>query len=351
MIRTTSYTIHKTVFQVMYGDITKIQSDAIVSSDDNHLTMGGGVSQSILNAGGEIIRREARKHIPLKIGDVAVTSAGNLPAKFVFHAVTIDYDNWIYASEESIKSATRKCLQLADMLGVRHIVFPALGTGVAGFPFQLAAETMTQTIADYLMGETTIETVTLTLYPRGGITVDDLNVFYERATALASLSTQAKRLDALVSELKLIVDRMNLPSLSERIVELQAALLQAQDTLAEQPETLDRLEQIQEQSDLLEIGREVVKTSSEAYGLATWEDKQIEAQVLRTKLQGIQSILNVQISNLNRLTIEKAKYGGIGVPLRLENAIADVNKEIEETEAQVRAVKAQLAALVGDKIL
>ena len=351
MVRTTDYTINNTIFRVTYNDITRISADALVSSDDNYLSMGGGVSRAILLAGGEVIRQEARKHIPLKLGDVAVTSAGNLPAKFIFHAVTIDYDKWIYASEESIQAATLKCMQLADALGVHHIAFPALGTGVAGFPFQLAAEVMTRTIADYLIGETGVELVTLTLYAREGITTDSLNIFYERSMALASLYTQAKRLNALVAELKQIAERMNAPFLAERIADLLAALMQAQDTLEEQPRTLERLEEIQEQSKMMEISRQVVQTTSEAHSFAVWEDRQLEAKVLRTKLQGLQSILNIQISNLNRLLIEKAKYGGIGVPPRLEHAIADISREIEETETRVREVKMQLASLGGSGII
>jgi O-acetyl-ADP-ribose deacetylase (regulator of RNase III) len=253
MKRASDYAINNTVFRVAYGDITAIQADALVSSDDSHLTMGGGVSCAIASAGGEIIRHEARKHIPLQLGDVAVTSAGDLFAKYILHAVTIDYDTMIYASQDSIHAATLKCMQLADTLGIHHIAFPALGTGVAGFPFQLAAEVMTQTIADYLIGETGVKQVTLTLYPRGGVREQDLNLFYERATSLASLSTQAKRLGTLVTELKQIVDGMNVPSLSVRIADLQMALEQAKDILSEQPENIERLERIQDESGMTNI--------------------------------------------------------------------------------------------------
>ena len=346
MRRTTDYTINNTVFRVTYGDITRIEADALVSSDDNHLTMSGGVSRAIESAGGETIRQEARKHIPLKLGDVAVTSAGKLPAKYIFHAVTIDFENMVYASEESTHAATLRCMQLADALGARHLAFPALGTGTAGFPFQLAAEVMTRTIADYLIGETEIELVTLTLYSRRA-TEDEVNLFYERATALASLSTQTKRLKSLVTELHQVVGRINAPLLSERVADLQTALEQAQDTLAEQPGSLERLEQIQGQSDMIELSRQVVQTSSEAQESADWEDKQLEAKVLQTKFQGLQAILNIQTANLNRLLIDKAKYGGIGVPPRLEHAIEDVNKEIEKTETQVREIRMQLVALGG----
>lgn len=170
--RVANYELNKTIFQVTYGDITRLKTEAIVSSDDNYLSMGGGVSMAISEAGGKAIREEARKYVPLKIGDVAVTSAGNLPAKYIFHAVTIDYTNMIYPYEDSIKAATLKCMQLADTLGVKTIAFPALGTGVGRFPFQLAADMMTRVIADYLMGDTHVELVTISLFPREGVNVE-----------------------------------------------------------------------------------------------------------------------------------------------------------------------------------
>ena len=334
--RTADYKINNTTFRVTYGDITRLTADALVSSDDNFLSMGGGVSYALLRTGGETIRIEANKHTPLNIGDVAVTSAGRLPAKYIFHAVTIDYTNMIYASEDSVQAATLKCMQLADTLGVRLIAFPALGTGAARFPLQLAAELMTRTIADYLMGKTRIELVTLTLFAREGIRESDLNLFYERAVALASISTQSKRLNLLVAEMGRIVSRMNMPSLSKRVAELQTELEYARGVLTEDTGSFEALNK---------ISKQVVVISSETQDATVWADKQLEAEVLRTKLNGLLTQLNIQTSNLNRFQIEKAKYGGQLVPPRLEIAIDDMNNEIAETEVRVREARTQLASL------
>lgn len=333
--RTADYKINNTTFRVAYGDITQLTADALVSSDDNYLSMGGGVSASLLRTGGEVIRIEARKHIPLKIGDVAVTSAGELPAKYIFHAVTIDYTNMIYASEDSVQAATLKCMQLADTLGVRLIAFPALGTGVANFPFQLAAEMMTRTIANYLMGDTRVELVTLTLFAREGVRNSDLNLFYERAVGLASISTQSKRLTILLAEMERIVSRMNRPSLSKRVAELQIELKHAQGILADTPENFESLR---------EVSKQVVDLSSETQASTVWSDNQLEAEVMRTKQGGLWAQLNMQTSNLNRFQIEKAKYGGVGVPPRLETAIEDTNKEISEIQSRIDEVRGKLVA-------
>jgi O-acetyl-ADP-ribose deacetylase (regulator of RNase III) len=340
--RTTDYKINATTFRVTYGDITQLVADAVVSSDDNYLSMGGGVSYALLTAGGESIRVEARKHIPLKIGDVVVTSAGNLPAKYIFHAVTIDYTKMISASEDSIRSATLKSMQLADTLGVKTIAFPALGTGVASFPFQLAAEIMTRTITEYLIGKTGIEFVTITLMDREGVRAQDINLFYERVVGLASISLQSKHLRNLLDELAKIVDQMNQPSLANRVAELQVELSDACKILEDSPKNLEDLEEIQTKSEIVTVAKHTATVSSEIQGMADWEDKQLEAEVLRARLGGLYAQLNVQYSNLNRYEIEKAKYGGQLVPPRLENAIEDINKEISETEGRIQVAKKQL---------
>ena len=345
--RTADYKINNATFRVSYGDITQLTADALVSSDDNYLTMGGGVSAALLRAGGEIIATEARKHVPLRIGDVAVTSAGKLAAKYIFHAVTIDYTNLIFASEETILAATLRCMQLADTLGVRVIAFPALGTGVAGFPFQLAAEVMTRSIADYLMGETRVELVTISLFARERVTDRDLNVFYERAVAAASLATQSKRLGILLYELARIVGQMNNPSLSQRIADLQIELKQAQGILAERSESLERLEDIQYQSGMTEISKQAVMVSSEAQDATIWTDRQLEAEVLRTTLNGLLTQLNIQVSHRNRYEIERAKYGGQLVPPRLEIAIEDLSAEIAKIETRVSETRIKLTQLGG----
>jgi O-acetyl-ADP-ribose deacetylase (regulator of RNase III) len=333
--RTADYKINNTTFRVAYGDITQLTADALVSSDDNYLSMGGGVSASLLRRGGEVIQIEARKHVPLKIGDVAVTSAGELPAKYIFHAVTIDYTNMIYASEESVHAATLKCMQLADTLGVKLIAFPALGTGVANFPFQLAAEVMTHTIANYLTSDTRIELVTLTLFARERVRNSDLNLFYERAVGLASISIQSKRLNTLLADVERIVGRMNMPSLSKRVAELQVELKHAQGILVDEPENLEPLR---------EISKQVISLSSDTQAPTIWSDNQLEAEVLRTKKDGLLTRLNIQTSHLNRFQIEKAKYGGQLVPPRLEIAIEDMNQEISETQSQLDEVRGKLVA-------
>lgn len=334
--RDTSYKINRSTFRVMYGDITQLAVDVLVSSDDNHLSMGGGVSGSLLRAGGEMIRTEAQRHVPLGIGDVAVTSAGSLPARYIFHAVTIDYTHKIQSSEESIQMATHKCMELADALRVRSIAFPALGTGVANFPLQSAAKLMTQTIADYLARETRIELVTLTLFARKNYQINDPNLFYEQAVGLASVYIQSKRLNTSLAQMRKIVDQANLPSLSQRVTNLQLELEHAQDVLSASPEDFEKLD---------ELSKQAIAVSSAAHRSMAWFDNQLEAQVLRTKRDGLHTLHNIQTKNLSRYQIEKAKYGGQLVPPRLEFAIEELEKEIADTQTQLDDLGQQMAML------
>jgi O-acetyl-ADP-ribose deacetylase (regulator of RNase III) len=152
--RSTEYLINYKIFRVIYGDITQQQVEVLVSSDDNLLSMGGEVSSAIAAAGGEEIGQHARKLLPLGLGDVVVTTAGQLSAKYVFHAVTIDFSRAQRANEDSVRAATLRCMELADALQLRTIAFPALATGVGGFPFESAAEVMTRAVGEYLMGST-----------------------------------------------------------------------------------------------------------------------------------------------------------------------------------------------------
>ena len=74
---------------IIFGDITESKMDVIASSDDTQITMSGGVSSSIRQKGGIQILFDARKKLPANVGDVIVSSAGNLPQKYIFHCLTI----------------------------------------------------------------------------------------------------------------------------------------------------------------------------------------------------------------------------------------------------------------------
>jgi O-acetyl-ADP-ribose deacetylase (regulator of RNase III) len=122
------------------GDISQAQVDAVVNAANNHLWMGAGVAGALKRAGGAEIEREAVAKGPVEVGEAVVTSGGALPAKYVIHAAVMGQD--LRTDESKIANATRNCLIRASELGIRSIAFPALGTGVGGFPIDVAADVM-----------------------------------------------------------------------------------------------------------------------------------------------------------------------------------------------------------------
>ena len=140
--------------KVISGDICKSKCDVIVSSDDSRLSQGGGVSRAIACVGGDDIRRQIANLIPVDLGDVAVTTAGNLPQKYIFHAVTIDFEKSRVIDEDLqdfiVRNSVRRCFQLMSILKLSSIAFPIVGAGVAGIPAERAGRRMTEIFAEEL---------------------------------------------------------------------------------------------------------------------------------------------------------------------------------------------------------
>src|SRR5262249_33786170 len=126
--------------EIQQGDISKAQVDAVVNAANNHLWMGAGVAGALKRAGGPEIEREAVGKGPIAIGEAVVTSGGTLPAKYVIHAAVMGQD--LTTDRSKLSRAARNSLVRGGELGISSIAFPALGTGVGGFPLDLAADAM-----------------------------------------------------------------------------------------------------------------------------------------------------------------------------------------------------------------
>jgi O-acetyl-ADP-ribose deacetylase (regulator of RNase III) len=126
--------------EVVEGDITQLEVDAIANAANDRLWMGAGVAGAIKRAGGEEIEREAVAKGPIDIGDAVVTGAGALKARHVIHGAVMGQD--LRTNGELIERTTQRCLEVADELGCRSIALPAFGTGVGGFPLEECARLM-----------------------------------------------------------------------------------------------------------------------------------------------------------------------------------------------------------------
>jgi O-acetyl-ADP-ribose deacetylase (regulator of RNase III) len=144
------------------GDITESRAEAIVNAANNHLWMGSGVAGAIKRKGGVEIETEAVSKGPVDIGEAVATGAGRLPQKYVIHAAAMGQD--LRTDEEKIRRATRNSLLRAEELKLESIDFPALGTGVGGFPPEKAAEVMIDEAGKFLRVSRFLEHVGFVLF-------------------------------------------------------------------------------------------------------------------------------------------------------------------------------------------
>lgn len=154
--------------KVYYGDLSQEKVDAVVSSDDARLTMSGGVSLSLLRNAGEALRTEAQRFVPVRPGRVVVTSGASLPARFVFHGVTIGVEggNLRFPTRDVIAEIVDSCFYQAETLSIESIALPLLGTGTGGFPRGVALDTIFRAIAHRLLTRaSSIKEVRVVLHP------------------------------------------------------------------------------------------------------------------------------------------------------------------------------------------
>jgi O-acetyl-ADP-ribose deacetylase (regulator of RNase III) len=153
------------------GDITRVAADAIVNAANSALAGGGGVDGAIHRAGGPEIMRELdriRSEIGrCPAGSAVATGAGNLPAKYVFHAVGPVYRDGRHGEPELLASCYRTCLELGESRGVETISFPAISTGVYGYPLdEAAAIALREVVRYFAQADRKVRTAIFVLFGR-----------------------------------------------------------------------------------------------------------------------------------------------------------------------------------------
>src|SRR3954469_19121617 len=118
--------------EVVDGDVTKLEVDAIANAANTELRHGGGVAAAISRAGGPEVQRESDEKAPIGLGEAVETSGGNMPCRWVIHAATMELGG--PTSADIIRRATESTLAKAEELGCRSLALVAFGTGVGGFP-------------------------------------------------------------------------------------------------------------------------------------------------------------------------------------------------------------------------
>ena len=159
--------------EVIQGDITALDVDAIVNAANSSLMGGGGVDGAIHRAAGSellkecmIIAQKRRPDSPCPTGDAVITGAGKLPAKYVIHTVGPVWHGGSQGEPELLASCYRKCLLLAEEKGIKSIAFPNISTGVYGYPKDKAAQTAVASVRETLPQSPGIERVVFVCFDR-----------------------------------------------------------------------------------------------------------------------------------------------------------------------------------------
>jgi O-acetyl-ADP-ribose deacetylase len=128
--------IENTEFEVVQGDITLLETEAIVNPANNYLIHGGGLAAAIVRRGGMIIQQESKKIGNVPTGTAVITTSGNLKAKHVIHAVGPKYKDGKSGEADKLASAVRSSLEVAEKKKLKSIAFPAISSGIFGYPIE-----------------------------------------------------------------------------------------------------------------------------------------------------------------------------------------------------------------------
>jgi len=161
------------VLELLDGDITEQDTDAIVNAANAQLVLGGGVAGAIRKKGGPNIQAECDKIGGTFVGGAVITTGGNLKAKYVIHAVGPRMGEG--DEDRKLRDATLNSLKVADRHHLKSIAFPAVSAGIFGFPIERCAAIMLGTTIEYLKGKTGLERVVFCLFGR-----DSYGVFASR---------------------------------------------------------------------------------------------------------------------------------------------------------------------------
>lgn len=157
-----SLTLEETQLDIIEGDITELDTDAIVNPANEELKLGGGVAGAIREKGGPSIQEECDRIGHTPVGQAVMTVAGDLPTKHVIHSVGPRMGEG--DEDRKLSSAVRSALALADRHGLKSIALPAISTGTFGFPMDRAARITLTEVHRYLQGGTKLERVVVVLH-------------------------------------------------------------------------------------------------------------------------------------------------------------------------------------------
>ncbi len=161
--------IKNRMIELVKGDITEMETDAIVNAANAQLILGGGVAGAIRRKGGPAIQEECNKIGGTYVGGAVITTGGNLKARHVIHAVGPMMGEG--EEDNKLRNATINSLKVADQNKLKSIAFPAISTGIFGYPLDRCAEIMLSETINYLKGKTMLERVVFCLFDQQAFTI------------------------------------------------------------------------------------------------------------------------------------------------------------------------------------
>src|SRR5579862_4894427 len=153
--------------EILQGDLTEMDVDAIVNAANNDLQLGGGVAGTIRRKGGSAIQTECDAIGSIPLGGAAITSGGKLKARYVIHAASMELGG--RTSAATLRSSTAHALRIAAQKRLKSIAFPAVGTGIAQFPVRECADIMLREAAKHFEQPTSVEKVYFVLFDQGAL--------------------------------------------------------------------------------------------------------------------------------------------------------------------------------------
>ena len=197
-----AHKIGKTEIDIIKGDITVLDVEAIVNPANNALMHGGGLAAAIVHRGGQIIQQESKKIGNVPTGSAVYTQGGHLKAKHVIHAVGPRYKDGKSGEKEKLESAVLASLNIADKLKVKSVAIPAISSGIFGYPIEESSKIIIDSIVNFLetkeneKSETSLEKIIVCLFDDGTLKE------FEKAFKNIKFTTKKEKKDTEIKEEK-----------------------------------------------------------------------------------------------------------------------------------------------------
>jgi len=173
--------INRSKVEIVEGDISEQDTQAVVNAANDHLWMGSGVAGALKKKGGNSIEDEATEQGPVNVGESVLTGGGDLTASYVIHAVSMGQD--LKTNPDAIGKATQSALEVAEENNISSVSFPAIGTGAGGVEIHQCASVMLHTTIDFLQSASNLTLVRFVLFDEAVYEAfnDELRHIFERS--------------------------------------------------------------------------------------------------------------------------------------------------------------------------